>query len=87
MALFLRVPAARAGAIARPGEPDAPTGPAPQLSRHQSFVTIGLVPGCEIRVIQRYPSSMIGVGETVLALESDVAGEIVVRLREAALVS
>jgi Fe2+ transport system protein FeoA len=55
--------------------------------RCNSLAAFGLVPGCEIRVIQRYPSSVIGVGETVLALEPDVAGEIVVRLRETAPVS
>lgn len=52
--------------------------------RRNNLAVFGLVPGCEIRVIQRYPSYVIGVGETVLALESDVAGDIVVRLREEA---
>lgn len=52
--------------------------------RRNNLAVFGLVPGCEIRVIQRYPSYVIGVGETVLALEADVAGDIVVQRREAA---
>jgi Fe2+ transport system protein FeoA len=48
-------------------------------ARRNNLAVFGLVPGSEIRVIQRYPSYVIGVGETVLALESDVAGDIVVR--------
>ncbi len=47
--------------------------------RRNALAVFGLVPGSEIRVIQRYPSYVIGVGETVLALEADVAGDIVVR--------
>jgi len=48
-------------------------------ARRNNLAVFGLVPGCEIRVIQRYPSFVIGVGETVLALEADVAADIVVR--------
>jgi Fe2+ transport system protein FeoA len=48
-------------------------------ARRNNLAVFGLVPGCEIRVIQRYPSYVIGVGETVLALEADVAADIVVR--------
>lgn len=47
--------------------------------RRNNLAVFGLVPGCEIRVIQRSPSYVIGVGETILALEADVAGDIVVR--------
>jgi len=47
--------------------------------RRNNLAVFGLVPGCEIRVIQRFPSYVIGVGETVLALEADVAGDIVVK--------
>ena len=38
----------------------------------------GLVPGSEIVLLQRYPSFVVEVGETVIALESEVAGSIVV---------
>lgn len=48
-------------------------------NRRNSLAVFGLVPGCEVRVLQRYPSFVVRVGETVLALESDVARDIVVR--------
>jgi Fe2+ transport system protein FeoA len=48
-------------------------------SRRNNLAVFGLVPGSRIEVIQRYPSFVIGVGETVLALESAVARDIVVR--------
>lgn len=48
-------------------------------ARRNNLAVFGLVPGSEIRLLQRYPSYVIGVGETVLALEADVAQDIVVR--------
>jgi len=54
--------------------------------RRNSLAVFGLVPGCEIAVLQRYPSYVVRVGETILALEDDVARDIVVR-REAVPVS
>jgi Fe2+ transport system protein FeoA len=48
-------------------------------ARRNSLAVFGLVPGCELRVLQRYPSFVVHIGETVLALEEDVARDIVVR--------
>lgn len=50
--------------------------------RHNALTVFGLVPGAEIVLLQRYPSYVLEVGETVLALESDVAESIVVRSLE-----
>lgn len=47
--------------------------------RRNSLAVFGLVPGSELRVLQRYPSFVVRIGETVLALEDDVARDIVVR--------
>ena len=51
-------------------------------SRRNNLAVFGLVPGSEILVLQRYPSYVVRVGETVLALDADVAGDIVVRQKE-----
>ena len=48
-------------------------------SRRNHLAVFGLVPGSEIRLLQRYPSFVVEIGETVLALEADVAGDIVVK--------
>lgn len=48
-------------------------------SRRNHLAVFGLVPGSEVLVLQRYPSYVVRVGETVLALDEDVAGDIVVR--------
>jgi Fe2+ transport system protein FeoA len=53
-------------------------------SRRNNLAVFGLVPGSEIRVIQRQPSFVIRVGETILALEEAVARDIVVRRYPAA---
>ena len=42
--------------------------------------TLGLVPGTTIRVRQRWPTLIIGVGETVLALDGELGSEIHVQL-------
>ena len=55
------------------------TGDSP--SRRNNLSVFGLVPGSEVRLIQRYPSFVLRVGETVLALDGEVAGDIVVRRR------
>jgi Fe2+ transport system protein FeoA len=47
--------------------------------RRNNLAVFGLVPGSELRVLQRYPSFVVRIGETVLALEDDVARDIVVR--------
>lgn len=53
-------------------------------SRRNHLAVFGLVPGSEIRLLQRYPSFVVEVGETTLALDADVAGDIVVRRSVAA---
>lgn len=47
--------------------------------RSNALAVFGLVPGSEIVLLQRRPSYVIEVGETVLALEEAVAASIVVR--------
>lgn len=47
--------------------------------RSNSLAVFGLVPGSEITLVQRHPSYVIQVGETVLALDAEVAGSIIVR--------
>lgn len=47
--------------------------------RSNALAVFGLVPGSEVRLVQRRPSFVLQVGETVLALEAAVAGSIVVR--------
>jgi len=47
-------------------------------ARHNALAVFGLVPGSEIVLLQRYPSYVVEVGETVIALESEVAGSIIV---------
>lgn len=47
--------------------------------RRNSLAVFGLVPGSEITLVQRQPSYVVQVGETVLALEGEVARDIVVR--------
>lgn len=48
-------------------------------SRRNHLAVFGLVPGSEIRLLQRYPSFVVEIGETTLALDAGVAGDIVVR--------
>jgi len=49
-------------------------------SRLERLGTFGVVPGAEIRLKQKFPSFVIDVGETTLALDKDIAQEIYVRL-------
>ena len=63
----------------RTGERAAVTHLAGESSaRHNALAVFGLVPGSEIVLLQRYPSYVVEVGETVIALESEVAGSILV---------
>ncbi len=48
-------------------------------SRRNNLAVFGVVPGSEVRLLQRYPSFVLRIGETVLALDGEVAGAIVVR--------
>jgi len=47
--------------------------------RSNTLAVFGLAPGSEITLIQRHPSYVLQVGETLLALDSEVAGSIVVQ--------
>jgi len=47
-------------------------------ARRNALAVFGLVPGSEIMLLQRYPSYVLEVGETVLALEAEVAESIIV---------
>lgn len=53
-------------------------------SRQNHLAVFGLVPGSEVRLVQRHPSYVLEVGETLLALDGEVAGDIVVRRAGAA---
>jgi Fe2+ transport system protein FeoA len=48
-------------------------------NRSNALAVFGLVPGSEVVLLQRLPSYVLQVGETVLALEEAVASSIVVR--------
>jgi Fe2+ transport system protein FeoA len=41
--------------------------------------TLGLVPGCHIRLHQRRPAYVVQVDETEVTLEAEIAQEIIVR--------
>lgn len=48
-------------------------------ARLNRLATLGVVPGTSVKLLQRKPSVVIQCGETSLAIEEDVAGEIYVR--------
>jgi Fe2+ transport system protein FeoA len=50
-------------------------------ARRNNLAVFGLIPGSEVRLLQRYPSFVLRIGETVLALDGEVAGAIVVKRR------
>jgi Fe2+ transport system protein FeoA len=52
--------------------------------RSNALAVFGLTPGTEVTLVQRHPSFVVQVGETLLALDSDVAASIVVRRGAAA---
>jgi Fe2+ transport system protein FeoA len=52
---------------------------AEDAGRSNTLAVFGLVPGSEITLLQRLPSYVLQVGETMLALDAEVAGSIVVR--------
>jgi len=51
-------------------------------ARHNALAVFGLVPGSEIVLLQRHPSYVVEVGETVIALEAEVAASILVEPTE-----
>jgi ferrous iron transport protein A len=46
--------------------------------RRNTLAVFGLAPGAEIELIQRQPAFVVRVGETELALDPDIAGEILI---------
>ncbi len=52
--------------------------------RSNALAVFGLTPGMEVTLVQRHPSYVVQVGETLLALDEAVAGSIVVRRAAAA---
>lgn len=52
--------------------------------RSNALAVFGLTPGSEVTLVQRHPSYVLQVGETLLALDADVADTIVVRRAERA---
>jgi len=51
--------------------------------RMDRLAALGVIPGCTIRLHQRSPSYVIEVGETTIALDPEIAGEIFVKQVEA----
>ncbi len=51
--------------------------------RPNALAVFGLVPGVEVTLIQRRPSCVVRVGETDLALDPEIAREVVVRTEPA----
>lgn len=50
-----------------------------KVSRRNTLAVYGLVPGSRLVLQQKRPSFVIRVGETELALEADIARELVVK--------
>jgi Fe2+ transport system protein FeoA len=48
-------------------------------SRPNALAVFGLVPGAEVTLLQQRPSCVVKVGETELALDFDIAREIMVQ--------
>ena len=48
-------------------------------SRLDHLTIMGLVPGSVVKLHQKYPSIVVEVGETTLALDSNIVSEIFVR--------
>jgi DtxR family Mn-dependent transcriptional regulator len=51
--------------------------------RMDRLAALGVIPGSTIRLHQRSPSYVIEVGETTIALDPEIAGEIYVKPVEA----
>jgi len=47
--------------------------------RMDRLASFGVVPGCEIRLRQKAPSFVLDIGETTIALDPEIAGEIYVK--------
>jgi DtxR family Mn-dependent transcriptional regulator len=47
--------------------------------RMDRLAALGVIPGSELRLHQRSPSYVIEIGETTIALDPEIAGEIFVK--------
>ena len=47
--------------------------------RMDRLAALGVVPGSEVRLHQRAPSYVIEIGETTMAIDPEIAGEIFVK--------
>jgi DtxR family Mn-dependent transcriptional regulator len=63
-----------------PGQEGRVSFIAPRLARRLSrLATLGVMPGAVLRLRQKNPSFVIEIGETSVALDAEIAGEIFVR--------
>lgn len=54
-----------------------------RLSRKNTLAVFGLTEGAEVTLLQRYPACVVQVGETELALDAEIARELLVERAEA----
>ena len=82
----MSAPEERIGRLVRPLK-SVPLGSTARIVRvdHQDPIrlvrlsSLGLVPGTTIRLQQRWPALIVGVGETVLALDCELGSQILVQ--------
>jgi DtxR family Mn-dependent transcriptional regulator len=55
---------------------------APETSRLQKLMAMGILPGAPIRLLQSFPSYVFAAGQTQFAVDKDIADAIYVRLVE-----
>jgi DtxR family Mn-dependent transcriptional regulator len=46
--------------------------------RLEHLISLGVAPGCTVKLVQKQPAYVISVGETTLAIDRDIAREIYV---------
>jgi len=61
-----------------PGETSEVVSLGAQASRRKTLSAFGLVPGSAVTVVQQRPACVIRIGETELALDREIAREILV---------
>ena len=61
-----------------PGETSEVVSLGAQASRRKTLSAFGLVPGSEVTVVQQRPACVVRIGETELALDREIAREILV---------
>jgi DtxR family Mn-dependent transcriptional regulator len=53
-----------------------------QMDTLQKLMSLGVLPGSPIAIIQTFPSVVFQVGQTQVAVDADLAGDIYVRRTE-----